>query len=148
MLRFLTGLAAMALTAGSALAGELDGEFAGKKVSSPIVAGKTTSSAAGAVSAKQQSATDKAGTSELDQESPTQAYRRGGWGGGWRGGWGGGWRGGWGGYYRGWGGYYGGRRPWGYWGSPYVNLSFGYPYYGYPYYPTYYGYPAVYSYYY
>src|SRR5438128_4370423 len=142
MLRLFTGLAAVALMAGPALAGELDGEFAGKKNGSPVVTAKTPSPSTNAALAKEQSAADKAKASELDQESPTQAYRRGGWGGGWRGGWGGGWRGGWGGgwggYYRGWGGYYGWRRPWGYWGGPYVNLSFGYAYYGYPYaYPYY-----------
>ena len=77
---------------------------------------------------------EKSMASELDQESPTRAYR------GWRGGYhGGGYRGYYGGYrwdgyygYRPWG-YYGWRRPW-YWGVPYVSLGIGYPYYyAYPY---------------
>lgn len=92
-------------------AGEMDNET-GTKKPVPAATAPTTN-------------TSVAGVTELDQESPTQSWRRygyGGWGCGWRGGygWGGGWRGGycgygWGGYYR---PYYGGfsigyYRPWG-----------------------------------
>jgi hypothetical protein len=139
MLRLITGLAAL-LMAGPALAGELDREYSGKKTGSPAVSGKSSSPSNNAALAQRQSGTENARASELDEESPTQAYRRGGWGGGWRGGWGGGWRGGYWGGYRGWGGYYGWRRPWGgYWGGPYVGIGIGYP--------SYYGYPSAYPYY-
>ena len=97
---------------------------------------------------------------ELDDESPTQAHRR-GWGGGW-GGWGGGH--GWGGYHDGGGYYHGG---WGYGHVGYHRSYYGFygvgsygpsyyyrpstpitqPAYTYSYYPSYvyasYGYPGL-----
>jgi len=121
--------------AGVANAGEFDNDASASKgkPATPVAAGVAT------------------GGSELDKESPTQAHRWRGWGGGWgwRGGWrgwgyGGGWRGGWGiglGYGRGWGGYglgygrgWGGYgRGWGgyggYWGGYYPSYSYYTPYY-------------------
>jgi hypothetical protein len=143
MLRLLASAVTGMLVLGAVRAGELDKEFAGKKAISANAANDLNAPTA-----------DKVKASELDDESPDQAYRgwRGGWGRGYRGyGWSGGYRGyGWGAGYRGygWGGY---NRPYGYgwnrayWGVPYVNLSFGYP----AYYAPYYSYsPYSYSYYY
>jgi hypothetical protein len=141
MLRLLTGLAAALLLAGAACAGELDAEFAGKQATTASLTDQKASPSTNRLLPGEKDL-QKPLASELDQESPAQAYR------GWRGGWHGGYRwGGYRGYYGGyrWGGYYG-YRPWGYygwrrswyWGLPYVNLVIGYPYY-YPY--PYYGYP-------
>ncbi|HEX3150008.1 MAG TPA: hypothetical protein VHR66_18165 [Gemmataceae bacterium] len=132
-------------------AGELDREFKGADV-------KALTTTAG-------SKDKSVASTELDKESPVQAWRRGGWGGfhgGW--GWGGGYRG-WGGYhggwgwgvgYRGWGGYgygWGGYRGWGlsaayYWPSYSYFPSYYYPAVSYSYYPAWgyvnYGYPSYY----
>jgi hypothetical protein len=111
MMKHLFAVAAAICVAGPLAAGELDKEFSSKP-------SKNTPAA----TAAKATTTVKAKASELDAEAPTQAYRgggyRGGWGGGYRGGWGGGYRGGWGGGYRGgyaWGGGYRG----GYWGGGY-----------------------------
>ena len=141
MLRLMTGLAAALLLTGAALAGEMDIEFAGKEAATASTADKRAHPSTKAMLPAERDV-EQPLASELDQESPTQAYR------GWRGGWGGGYRSGgyrgyyagyrWGGYYgyRPWG-YYGWRRPW-YWGIPYVSLGIGYPYYyAYPNYSTY-----------
>jgi hypothetical protein len=106
MIRQVIGVAALLLVAGPLMAGELDREFAGK-VDKPTV---TVPEAVAQAAAK---------AGELDDESPTQARRRGyGWGGWGYGGWGRGWGGwgyggwgrgfgyGWGGYGHGWRGYY------------------------------------------
>ncbi len=81
-------------------AGEMDNDISSKKASTSTVA-KTDALAS-----------DIAST-EMDSESPTQSWRRYGWGGWGRGGWGwgGGWRAGWG-----WGGGWnvGFAQPWGY----------------------------------
>ena len=128
-------------TVGSA--GELDREFKG---------GDANGSTATPKALPEPASTASTGT-ELDDESPTQAHRRGwgggwggwgwggrgwgwggggwGWGGGWGRGWGGGWGGGGGGGW-GWGGYrsyYGGL---GYWPSYSFYPSWGYASYGYP----------------
>src|SRR4051794_24661455 len=100
MIRHLLAGAAAVLLAGPLVAGELDKEFASTaKTPTKKVAPATTALTTTPVAPK---------ASELDGEQPTQAYRGGGYRGGWggyRGGWGGGYRGGWGGGYRGgWGG--------------------------------------------
>lgn len=101
-------------------AGEMDNDVASKQSPVPAVA-------------KQDALATNIASSEMDSESPTQSWRRYGWGGwgrgwgwgggwgggwGWRGGWGwgGGWRGGWGwggGFYQPWGVVSFGYRPWG-----------------------------------
>ncbi len=148
MLRYLTGVTAALVLALPVSAGELDREFAGKP---GAVAGKASPSETGAQAAKVGEL-----LGELDDESPTQAWRRHGYG-GWRhGGWG--WRGhGWGGYgwrgygwgyprysfslslgYGGYGGYGGWYRPWyhGYYRPYYYPISYAYyPAYSY-YYPS------------
>jgi hypothetical protein len=138
-------------------AGELDREFKGGDAKGSVTTPKALPETASKVST---------GT-ELDDESPTQAWRRyggyGGWGrgyGGWGhgyGGWGRGY-GGWG-HGRGWGvsigvGYggwgYGGWGGYGSWYRPYYGVSYwpSYSYYSsaYSYYPSWgyvsYGYPA------
>jgi hypothetical protein len=93
--------------AATASAGELDREFKGGDVKAKATAPESAT----------KSAIERVAGTELDKESPTQAWRRGGWGwgGGWgRGwGWGGGWGRGWGvGWGRGWGGW-GWGRGWG-----------------------------------
>jgi hypothetical protein len=104
-----------------ASAGELDKEAAKSNAAPAAVAATTTNSPA-------------VGT-ELDKESPQDAYHHhGGWGGGWghRG-----WGGGWGGYgYRGWGGGWGGygyRSFGGFYRPYYSGFGFFRPYYGYGY---------------
>ena len=105
-------------------AGELDREFKGSDTKVPPAAPQAPSTSAG----------ELASGTELDDESPTQAHRRWGWGVGYGRGWGGWGYGGWGygGWHRPYYGYYGG------WGWP----SYGYrPYHSF-YYPTYaYSYP-------
>jgi len=85
-------------------AGEMDNDVASKKSPVPAVA-------------KQDALATNIASSEMDSESPTQSWRRYGWGGWGRGwGWGGGWRGGWGwggGFYQPWGVVSFGYRPWG-----------------------------------
>src|SRR5262245_34581694 len=141
MLRLMIGLAAALLLTAAVGAGEMDGEFAGKQAAT---ASTTDTNASSSRHARLlgPGGIEQPLASELDQESPTQAYR------GWRGGWGGGYRwGGYRGYYGGyrWGGSYG-YRPWGYYGwgrpwyggVPYVSVAIGYPYYyPYPYYSLY-----------
>ena len=116
-----------------AVAGELDREYQGSDAKA--TAAKTSPVAASKL----------ATATELDKESPTQAWRRGGWGGGFRGGWGHGWGRGWGwghvGWYRPYHGFYG---SWG-WPSYYSYWpTYYYPTVGYAYYPGYvsYGYPG------
>lgn len=115
MLRTILGLSLVLGLSLSLSAGEMDNDAAAKKTQPTATQANATTSPVSAAS-------------ELDKESPTQSWRRCGWG-GW--GWHGGYRGfvsvgypyygyGWGGYYRpyvpyygGWGvsvGYY---RPWG-----------------------------------
>ena len=113
MLRSLLGLA---LALGLALpltAGEMDNDSSAKKAQPTAALSTDTASLTSAVS-------------ELDKESPTQSWRRCGWGGwgccyrpcyGWGGGYRCGWGGGWGG--GGWGG--GWARPWGNWHNGWNN---------------------------
>lgn len=110
MLRTILGLGlALGLTLPLA-AGEMDNDTSAKKTQPTSALATDVPNTATAAS-------------ELDNESPTQSWRRYGWGGwgcGYRGGWGwgSGYRCGWGGGW-GWGGYY---RP--YYGG--WNVSFGY----------------------
>jgi hypothetical protein len=128
-------------------AGELDREFKAGDVKAPATAPRSSP----------KTVIELVSGSELDQESPTQAWRRGGWGGHY-GGWGGHY-GGWGGRYGGWGhgwgyghvgyhrsyygGFYGG---WGYGASYAYPYSYYSPVYAYSYYPSWgyaaYGYPG------
>ncbi|HQR07341.1 MAG TPA: hypothetical protein PLN21_10995 [Gemmatales bacterium] len=107
MLRSLLGLALALGLALPLFAGEMDNDSSAKKAQPNAALSTDTVSLTTAVS-------------ELDKESPTQSWRRCGWGGwgccsrgwgcGWGGGWSCGWRGGWGGGW-GWGG--GCCQPWG-----------------------------------
>jgi hypothetical protein len=121
-------------------AGELDREFKAGDVKAPATAPRPSAG----------SAIELVSGTELDEESPTQAWRRGGWGGhygGWGHGWGGHYHGGWG---HGWGyGHVGYRPYYGFYGASYWPSSYYYrpyysyysPVYAYSYYPTYgYGY--------
>jgi hypothetical protein len=166
MVRLMAGLAVALLGAAPVWAGELDGDFAGAQSKAT-----KAQAVAPALSSPAQQIDAKAGLakgSELDDESPAQAYRGGwgggrGWGGWGRGGWGGWGRGGWGGWGRGWGGWgrgWYGYRGWG-WGRGWGGWGGGWPYYasawrwgwGWPYYASlwrpyvgYYGYgPAYYD---
>jgi hypothetical protein len=161
MVRIMMALGIALLAVRPVAADELDKEFGDVGSKTRLAAPKSTLASAdpsGAVpSLKEQSdakASMKKG-SELDDESPAQAYR-GGWGGGWGrrwGGWGRGWYGGgrgwgWGGWGRGWGGWWGRgwgwNRGWGWggWGGgwpyyaslsrPYIGYGYGSGYY-YPY---------------
>src|SRR5262245_18761360 len=137
MVRYIACMAALLLGA-PLWAGELDAEF-GRKA-------PTTKAADLPPAALDQDAA-QAPASELDDESPAQAHRR-GWGHGWRGGWGVGWRGGWGGW-RGWYGGYGGWARYGGWGYGYGYGWRGWPRYGWGGYvgwPSYYPYISYYSY--
>jgi hypothetical protein len=173
MLRINSVLTIAILSAAPAWAGELDQEF----VSQPSKAAKAraekgllpATTTAKAQLSQEQAKVALAKGSELDDESPAQAYRGGwgrgggGWGRGW-GGWGRGWGGwgrGWGGWGRGWYGYrgWGWGRGWGGWG--WGGWGGGWPYYasawrwgwGWPYYASLwrpyvgYGYGPGYSYY-
>ena len=132
-------------TVGSA--GELDREYKGGDAKGSVATTKALPEPATKVST---------GT-ELDDESPTQAHRRGwGWGGGWGRGWGG-WGGGWGwggrgwgwgrgwgvsvGWGGGWGGWGWGGRGWG-WGGGWGGYR---SYYGVGYWPSYSYYSPAYS---
>jgi hypothetical protein len=113
MLRWTTAAILSLGLAGTANAGEFDNDQTAAKAKSATSVASSTAN----------------GGSEMDKESPTQAHRYRGWGGGWRGGWGGGWRGGWG---SGWGG--GWRGGWGYggWGGGWrggwgLNIGFSRP---------------------
>lgn len=111
MLRSILSLAFVAGLTLPLVAGEMDNDTTTKKTQPAATLGYGAVNTATAAS-------------ELDQESPTQAWRRYGWGGwgcGYRGGWGYGWGVGYRPYYGGWGwgGYY---RP--YYGG--WNVSFGY----------------------
>lgn len=120
MIRYCMGLLAIVLFAGSqAYCGELDNEFPGK--SAPVNKAVATPAHTQMTSL----APVKAGT-EMDRETPSQAWGR-GWGGGYRG---------WGGWGRGWGG-------WGYrgWGWPGYVAGFYAPYYAWPVYA--YGYSPI-----
>jgi hypothetical protein len=152
----LIAIAAVICLAVPLSAGELDREFKGGDVKALATVARPSTAPSDKTIA----------STELDKESPTQAWRRGGWGGyhgGW--GWGGGYRGwggyhggwGWGGGYRGWGGYGlgwgGGYRGWGlsaaYYYPSYSFASYYYPSVSYSYYPawgyaSYYGYPSYY----
>jgi len=128
LIPLLPALAAALGLAIPAFAGELDREFKGSDVK---VRGTATAPATEVAS------TRVSGT-ELDDESPTQAWRRHGWGGGWGHGYRG-WGGGWGVGYRSWYrpsyGFYGGL---GYWPSYYHGSFYAsyYPSYAYSYYPS------------
>src|SRR5438094_782340 len=113
MLRHISCLIVAFMAAGSVWGGELDREFAGKGPKALAAKEKISPSRTNAASALQSDERHSLSTaasptaSELDKESPTQAARSRGWGGGWgagRGGWHGsrGW--GWGGRHSGWGG--------------------------------------------
>ena len=145
MIRIYGVLMVAILTAVPAWAGELDKEFISQPNKAAKAGGQKDRPAATQLS-DVKAATAKA--SELDDESPTQAYR-GGWGrgsGGWGRGWGG-WGRGWGGWGRGWGGWGGGwygYRGWG-WGRGWSGWGgSGWPYYasawrwgwGWPYYAS------------
>jgi hypothetical protein len=114
-----------------AFAGELDREFKGSDVKVRATATAPPTDLA---------STRVSGT-ELDEESPTQAWRRGGWGGHY-----GGWGHGWGGHYHGGGYYHGG---WGHgWGYGHVGYHRSYyGFYGASYWPSSYYYRPYYSYY-
>jgi hypothetical protein len=127
MVRYIACVAVALFVGATLRAGELDGEFGPK---APVAPAKDLAMQAGAavamVPAPSGMAHRKVG-SELDQELPSQSWRRGSWGWGWHGGWRGwGWGGwrvhGWGWGWRGWG--------WGYpawgWGYP-VYGGWGYP---------------------
>src|SRR5437868_309348 len=102
MVRLMAGLAVALLSAASVRAGELDGDFSGAQGKAPKVQAKTISPALASLAQNTDANSALAKGSELDDESPAQAYRS-GWGrGGWGRGWGGGGRG-WGGWGRGWG---------------------------------------------
>src|SRR5216683_4373848 len=140
MVRIMMALAVALLAVAPVAADELDKEFgaiAGKTPQAVLKSGGPQTNSASTPSLKDQSDAKTAWMkgSELDDESPTQAYRAGwgggrgrgwgGWGRGWSGGWGGGWGGWWGrgwGWNRGWG--------WGGWGWPYY-ASIWRPYVGY-----------------
>ena len=140
MTRYLWCLAIAVLAGTSLRAGELDEEFAAKSPATPTVQKRIAPVnvvTAGLSARAGKASADGWKASEMDAETPTQAWH-GGWGGcgwrgcGWRGGWGGygwgGWRGGWGGYgWGGWGGY-----GWRGWGLGYYPSYFGYGYGGYP----------------
>ena len=156
MVRLMVGLAVGLLGAASVQAGELDGDFPGAQGKAPKAQVIAISTALTALAQKTDAKSALAKGSELDDESPAQAYR-GGWGRGWggwgrgSGGWGRGWGGwGWGGWGRGWYGY----RGWGGggWGWPYYarawRWGYGWPYYASLYLPSvgYYSYaPAYYD---
>lgn len=141
MVRYIAGLTVALLAGAPVWADELDAEF-----------GKAPVAVKLATAPPQDGQLIKTG--ELDEESPTQAHRRGWYG--WRGGWGRGWGGGFSfSYSRGWGsygGWYGSRgwyggRGWG-WGGYAYRPAYYYPTYAYaPFSYSYYSYPA-YSYYY
>jgi hypothetical protein len=132
VIRLIAGLVVALLGAVPVWAGELDGDFAGPKGQS-LKAGEKIRPAPAEPTDRGKS--DLAKGSELDDESPAQAYRGGGgrgwggrgWGGGGRG-WGGGYGRGWGGWGRGWGGW--GRGWYGGWGRGwYGGWGWGWPYY-------------------
>jgi hypothetical protein len=98
MKRIIASLA-IVLLASPVWAGELDGEFAGIEGKGKKSGDKMLPASKGAtlLSLLQTNAKETpAKGSELDAESPTQAFRTG---------WGGGWGRGWGGWGRGWGGW-------------------------------------------
>src|SRR5438874_6092372 len=123
MVRLMAGLVVALLGAAPVWAGELDGDFVGVPGMAPKVQEKAIAAPLSSLAQQMDAKAALAKSSELDEESPAQAYRRGGWGGGgWGrggGGWGRGWGRGWGGWGRGWGGGWGrgwyGYRGWG-WG--------------------------------
>jgi len=120
--RFIAGLATLLLGTSPVWAGELDRDCTGPKGKAINPGDKvlSPSKATGLQTLLPSNGKDALGKgSELDEESPTQAYRVGGWGRGW-GGWGRGW-GGWG-WGRGWYGYRG-------WGWGWGGWRWGWPYY-------------------
>jgi len=139
MVRLTASLAVTLLVGAPLCAGELDKEFATRGPATP----QEKSAIALVKTAPTQEASAPAKASELDDETPADAIRRGGWG-GWHGGWGRGWgSGGWGrgwgwGGYRGWGWGWRGGRWWGaglryaYWPAYYYPGYASYAYYGYP----------------
>src|SRR6266852_3046238 len=94
MVRLMAGLAVALLGTAPVWAGELDGDFVGAPAKAHKVQEKAIAAPLPSLAQQTDAKAAVATSSELEEESPAQAYRRGGGGGGGGGGRGGG--GGWG----------------------------------------------------